>query len=97
MNINHKILFSCLMLASFAVSAQHQSARGIQYHTGQIAPSELFTDDNMINNYHHYHLTKPPSGYEWVRGDNDQYLLVSSASHIVNRVEYRPNVPPESK
>jgi Ni/Co efflux regulator RcnB len=98
MNINHKVLFSGLMFVSFAVSAQnHGSSRAIPYHSGQTAPSELFTDNNMVGNYHHYHLVKPPSGYEWVRAENDQLLLVSSTSHVIRDVEYRPNISPEAK
>jgi len=101
MNMKSKLLFSCLMLVSFGVAAQSNgtasrgTGEGYYYRTGQPAPIEMLADSNVIKNYHHYHLYKPLDGYEWVRGNASEYLMVSTKTRIVNKIEYRPNIPAE--
>lgn len=102
MNMYAKALFAGLMLASFTAvagpfpeSASH--AGQVFYRTGRPVPSQYLDDSHRIKNYHHYHLDKPTDGYIWVRGEENEYLLVSSTSRILRRIEYRENMPPETE
>jgi hypothetical protein len=101
MSLYTSALLAGLTLASFAAVAgpfpEIASHGGvIYYRTGQPVPAKYLADDRLIHNYHHYHLDKPMDGYEWVRGEENEYLLVSKTSSILKRVEYRENVPPET-
>jgi Ni/Co efflux regulator RcnB len=97
MSARVKVSIACLWLSVFAVSAQAgETAQGggIRfYHTGSVVPEQFFAPNNIIQNYHHYHLDKPIDGYEWVHGVENEYLLVSSTSRILRRIETRPNIP----
>lgn len=42
----------------------------------------------VVRDYGHYRLRPPPSGYRWVRADND-YLLVAIATGIILDVALR--------
>ena len=102
MNINAKVLFASLIFVSFGSTAQiaHTSSKQngpYDYHTGQPVPSPMLADVNVVKNVHHYHLEQPKVGYEWVHGYNDEYLLVSAKTGIITKMEYRPNIVPESK
>jgi Ni/Co efflux regulator RcnB len=95
-----KVSFACLVFASFAAFAQPREASGrgglLYYHTGHPVPAYMLADDNVVLNYRHYHLDAPMQGYEWVHGIDGEYLLVSTRSAILRRIEYRPNVPVET-
>lgn len=96
-----KVLLSGLIAMAFAGGAQAfpetaSHAGEMMYHTGRPVPDQYMADSNVIQNYHHYHLDKPMDGYEWVHGVENEYLLVSITSHILKRIEYRLNVPPET-
>jgi Ni/Co efflux regulator RcnB len=108
MNTFAKALTTGLMLASltavagpFQVNMSGESAEfgkhqgKIYYHTGAMVPEKYLADDHAIANYHHYHLEKPQDGYVWVHGEENDYLLVSKTTHILRRIEFRENIPPE--
>jgi Ni/Co efflux regulator RcnB len=80
-----------------SVQAHEASGRGgmLYYSSGHQVPAYLLADDNVVVNYQHYHLDRPVSGYEWVHGLEGEYLLVSTRSAILRRIEYRPTVPAE--
>jgi hypothetical protein len=98
MNRYSKAMFCSLMMVSlgawagpFPETASH--AGQLMYRTGQPVAPQYLADSNIIQNYHHYHLDKPMDGYEWVHGVENEYLLVSTKSGILRRVEYRQNIP----
>ena len=93
-----KAMLCCLLLVSlgawagpFPETASH--AGQLMYRTGHPVPSQYLADNNIIQNYHHYHLDKPIDGYEWAHGVENEYLLVSIKSGILRRIEYRLNIP----
>ncbi|MBM7125271.1 RcnB family protein [Dyella flava] len=100
MNVYARVSLVSLAFVSFATFAQPREVSGRDdlqyYHTGQPVPAYMLADDNVVLNYQHYHLDKPMLGYEWVRGIEGEYLLVSTKSAILRRIEYRPNVPVET-
>jgi Ni/Co efflux regulator RcnB len=97
MNVYVKVSLGCLLSACVATSLQARETSqggGMRYYrTGSPVPAQYLAENNIIQNYHHYHLDKPIDGYEWVHGIENDYLLVSIKSGILRRVEYRLNVP----
>lgn len=92
------LLAGGLMLAASATMAFPTTAStgGMRYYkTGVPAPAQYLVDSNVIKDYHHYHLHQPTDGYEWVHGNDNDYLLVSIKTGIVRSIENRPNIPPE--
>jgi hypothetical protein len=101
MNMYSKALIACLACVSSACFAgpfpESATQAGLTYYrTGQAVQPQYLADSNVIKNYHHYHLDKPVDGYEWVHGVGNDYLLVSTKSGILKRIEERANIPPES-
>ncbi len=37
----------------------------------------------VVNDYDRYHLRHPPRGYHWVRGDDNNFLLVAVATGVI--------------
>jgi hypothetical protein len=98
MNKQSRIVLYCLLLVSFSVWAgpfpETAQSGGLRYYrTGNPVPAQYLAENNVIQNYHHYHLDKPTDGYEWVHGVDNDYLLVSTKSGILRRIEYRLNIP----
>ncbi len=58
------------------------------YHQGQKAPDRLRTNDRVVaqSEYTTHHLRTPPRGYHWVRGDNNDYVLVAITSGIISQI-----------
>lgn len=109
MNTYAKALTAGLLLASLTAvagpyqaniageSAEYGRHQGmIYYHVNGIVPEKYLAKDHAIANYHHYHLEKPQDGYVWVRGEENDYLLVAQSTHILRRIEFRSNIPPET-
>jgi Ni/Co efflux regulator RcnB len=109
MNTFAKVLTAGFMLASLTAiagpfqtnmsgeSAEYGKHNGmIYYRTGGMVPDKYLAQDHAILNYHHYHLEKPQDGYVWVHGEESDYLLVSKTTHLLRRIEFRPNIPPEA-
>jgi hypothetical protein len=98
MKMRSKILLGCLILGSSVGAAQAFPGAGrhageVFYHTGNRVPDQYMVQSNIIHNYHHYHLEKPADAYIFVHGEENDYLLVSAKSHILRRVDNRPNIP----
>ncbi|MBE1161386.1 RcnB family protein [Dyella acidiphila] len=97
MNMRSTMFCSLLLVSSVALAGPFPSAsrqNGMQmYRTGQPVPAQYMADNNVIHNYHHYHLDKPTDGYEWVHGVENEYLLISAKSGILRRIETRPSIP----
>jgi len=43
----------------------------------------------VVHDYGHYRLRPPPRGYGWVRGSNNDYLLVALATGIILDIAMR--------
>jgi Ni/Co efflux regulator RcnB len=106
MRMNRKMLvaglLSGLSLISLGAAAQMRGSRAqsggmVIFRVGQTVPSEMLTGDNVIKNVSHYHLHQAQDGYEWIHASEGNVLLVSTKSHIVAKIEYRPNIASESK
>jgi len=102
MNTHARVLTAGLMLASVAATASPfpktaSQTGGSHYRTGRPVPAKYLAEDHRIANYRHYHLDKPTDGYSWVRGEENEYLLVSTASGMLQRIEYRQNTPPKTE
>ena len=37
----------------------------------------------VVSDYGHYRLRRPPYGYHWVRGDDNNFLLVAVATGVI--------------
>jgi Ni/Co efflux regulator RcnB len=108
MRMNCRVLVAGLLLGlsmvSLGAAAQTRSGSrsghdGVvnSFRTGQKVPDSMLTDENIVKSYSHYHLRKPPDGYQWVHAGDTDILLVSVKSHIVSKIQSRPNIRPETK
>jgi Ni/Co efflux regulator RcnB len=52
------------------------------WQRGSRLPPEYRSHNYVVNDWHSRHLRRPPSGYHWVRADND-LVLVGITSGII--------------
>ena len=57
--------------------AEHRWARG------ERLPYDYYQDRSHYVDYRAYHLRRPPSGYRWVRTDDNNYAMVAIASGLI--------------
>lgn len=55
------------------------------WHKGDHIGADDWNRGVRISNYRHYHLSRPPRGYEWRRVD-DNYVLAAVAGGIIASV-----------
>jgi hypothetical protein len=93
------LVMACLLLASVAATAQTleqtRQYENALSHSGRLDLNYV-KDENIVRDYHHYHLRKPQDGYEWVHYIADLYVLISVKTGVIEWMEQRPNIPPES-
>lgn len=54
------------------------------YRGGHVPNTWRRSPTRVINNWHSYrHLHQPPRGYQWVRGNNGDVLLVAIATGVI--------------
>ena len=53
------------------------------YHKGGAVPQEYRDHRYVVDNWHEYNLREPPRGYQWVRSDNGEFLLVAVTTGII--------------
>jgi Ni/Co efflux regulator RcnB len=53
------------------------------YHKGGAVPTEYRDHRYVVDNWRDYHLREPPHGYQWVRSDNGEFLLVAVTTGII--------------
>jgi Ni/Co efflux regulator RcnB len=53
------------------------------YHRGGRVPPEYRDHRYVVNDWRTYHLHEPPRGYQWVRSDNGDFLLVAAATGVI--------------
>jgi Ni/Co efflux regulator RcnB len=56
---------------------------GHHWARGQRLPREYYRDRSHYVDYRAYHLRRPPSGYRWVRTDDNNYALVAITSGLI--------------
>ncbi len=56
------------------------------YQRGHRAPARFLGNSRMVSDYQRYHLHRPPHGYHWVRGDDNDFLLVAVTTGIVSDI-----------
>lgn len=53
------------------------------YRKGAAVPQEYRDHRYVVDNWHEYHLREPPRGYQWVRSDNGEFLLIAVTSGVI--------------
>jgi len=56
---------------------------GHHWARGQRMPREYYRDRGHYVDYRTYHLRRPPSGYRWVRTDDNNYAMVAITSGLI--------------
>lgn len=56
---------------------------GHHWGRGQRMPRDYYSDRSHYVDYRTYHLRRPPSGYRWVRTDDNNYAMVAIASGLI--------------
>lgn len=57
-----------------------------QFARGQRAPEQYRQPQYFVSDWQQRQLRRPPSGYRWVRNDNNQFLLIAIATGIIWQV-----------
>lgn len=83
------VLGAAFLFSQAAFSqARHDNShyvRHSEWHKGaRIAPNDWNRGDH-ISNWSHYHLSRPPRGYEWRRVDGN-YVLAAVATGVIASV-----------
>lgn len=53
------------------------------YHRGGYVPAEYRDRRYVVDDWRSYRLREPPRGYNWVRSDNGDFLLVAVATGVI--------------
>jgi Ni/Co efflux regulator RcnB len=53
------------------------------YHRGGYVPAEYRDRRYVVEDWRTYRLREPPRGYNWVRSDNGDFLLVAVATGVI--------------
>jgi Ni/Co efflux regulator RcnB len=53
------------------------------YHKGGYVPAEYRDRRYVVEDWRTYRLREPPRGYNWVRSDNGDFLLVAVATGVI--------------
>lgn len=64
---------------------RHDERRGHHWRRGYRDDRPIY----VVRDYRRYHLRQPPRGYGWVRGSNNDYLLVALATGIILDIALR--------
>ena len=56
---------------------------GHHWGRGQRLPREYYSDRSHYVDYRTYHLRRPPSGYRWVRTDDNNYAMVAITTGLI--------------
>ena len=65
---------------------EHAGDAHHDYQRGHRAPARFLGSSRMVSDYERYHLHRPPHGYHWVRGDDNDFLLVAVTSGIISDI-----------
>lgn len=53
------------------------------YKKGGKLPPEYRGGSYVVSNWHDEHLREPPHGYQWVRSDNGDFILVAITTGVI--------------
>jgi Ni/Co efflux regulator RcnB len=67
----------------YGYNAPAQVYGGHRWQRGQYLPYEYRRNYAVVNNWGAYNLYAPPAGYQWVRADTGDYLLVALATGLI--------------
>ncbi len=56
------------------------------YKRGGRMPAQYRDTRYVVSDWRADHLREPPRGYHWVRGDNNQFLLVAITSGVIANI-----------
>lgn len=56
------------------------------FRRGQRLPAQYMQQRYYVQDYRAYRLAPPPSGYRWVRPDNNRYLLIQTATGLISQM-----------
>ena len=93
-SINRLLLAAALLSSSSLVFAQdwhddHRPDDHGHYDQGHGGPHHWERGGRYdgpvyeVRDYGHYHLRRPPHGYHWVRGDDNNFLLVAITTGVI--------------
>jgi Ni/Co efflux regulator RcnB len=63
--------------------ADDRHDNGHHWGRGQRLPREYYSDRSHYVDYRTYHLRRPPSGYRWVRTDDNNYAMVAITTGLI--------------
>ncbi|WP_243042350.1 RcnB family protein [Dyella sedimenti] len=53
------------------------------YRRGGYVPAEYRDHRYVVDDWHNHHLRQPPRGYQWVRSDTGDFLLVAVTTGLI--------------
>lgn len=62
-----------------------------QFARGKRAPYQYRQPQYFVNDWQSRNLRRPPSGYRWVRNDDNQFLLIAIATGVISQVFINEN------
>lgn len=65
--------------------------RGSRWSRGDHLPDQFRQDRYSVKNWQQYGLRRPPDGYRWYRGDNNDFFLAMIGTGIISDVIYQSN------
>jgi Ni/Co efflux regulator RcnB/surface antigen len=63
--------------------------RGTRWSRGDHLPDQFRQDRYSVRNWQQYGLRRPPNGYRWYRGDNNDFFLAMIGTGVISDVIYR--------
>ena len=67
-------------------SMHDRGAREGWYREGGVVPSEYRDNRYVVSDWRSEHLREPPHGYNWVRSDNGDFLLVAITTGVITGI-----------
>ncbi len=56
------------------------------YKKGGVMPSDYRSNQYVVSDWHSENLRQPPPGYNWVRSDNGDFLLVAITTGVISSI-----------
>jgi Ni/Co efflux regulator RcnB len=56
------------------------------YKKGGVMPADYRGNQYVVSDWHSENLRQPPQGYNWVRSDNGDFLLVAVTTGVISSI-----------
>jgi len=56
------------------------------YRRGGVIPRDYRGDQYVVSDWRNHNLRQPPRGYNWVRSDNGDFLLIAIATGVITSI-----------